>query len=206
MARWNLDFLDLLTALNVAEAKYLLVGGHAVGLYGTPRATKDFDLWVEPSADNAARVVQALRAFGAPLAGIDESLFASAGSGFRMGTPPFRIELLTEVSGLAFGRASSRSRRRSAHPGDERLYISLAGPWLDLAARERCGDGRTSCAMETLNQVFLVVRGLAQSLGTAGMAASFFVREPPRAGGQRWQLAPLRIGQNGYGLAALGKF
>ena len=63
MARWNLDFLDLLTALNAAEAKYLLVGGHAVGLYGTPRATKDFDLSVEPSADNATRVVQALRAF-----------------------------------------------------------------------------------------------------------------------------------------------
>jgi hypothetical protein len=113
MARWNLDFLDLLTALNAAEAKYLLVGGHAVGLYGTPRATKDFDLWVEPSADNAARVVQALRAFGAPLAGIDESLFASTGSGFRMGTPPFRIELLTEVSGLAFGPAWERREIQS---------------------------------------------------------------------------------------------
>lgn len=45
--RWSRDFLDLLTALNDAEARYLLVGGHAVGLYGRPRATKDFDLWVE---------------------------------------------------------------------------------------------------------------------------------------------------------------
>lgn len=113
MAQWNLDFLDLLTGLNAAEAKYLLVGGHAVGLYGRPRATKDFDLWVEPSADNAARVVQAVRAFGAPLSGIDETMFASTGSGFRMGSPPFRIELLTEVSGLSFATAWERREIRS---------------------------------------------------------------------------------------------
>jgi hypothetical protein len=31
MAKWNRDFLDLLTALNDADAKYLLLGGHAVG-------------------------------------------------------------------------------------------------------------------------------------------------------------------------------
>ena len=70
---WSLDFLDLLTALNDAEAKYLLVGGHAVALFGRPRATKDFDLWIEPSPQNARRVLVALRAFGAPLGDLQES-------------------------------------------------------------------------------------------------------------------------------------
>jgi len=37
MIRLPPDFLDLLTALNAAEAKYLLVGGHAVGFHGVPR-------------------------------------------------------------------------------------------------------------------------------------------------------------------------
>src|SRR5580698_4632171 len=100
--RFSADFLDLLTALNDAEAKYLLVGGHAVGFHGRPRATKDFDLWLEASADNAQRVLSALRGFGAPLGDLTESDLAVPGSGFRMGTPPFRIELLTEISGGTF--------------------------------------------------------------------------------------------------------
>jgi len=106
--RYSPDFLDLLTALNAAEARYLLVGGHAVGLYGRPRATKDFDLWIEASPDNASRVMAALRKFGAPLASLTEAELARPGTGFRMGTPPFRIELLTEVSGLSFADAWAR--------------------------------------------------------------------------------------------------
>lgn len=48
--------LDLLTASNAVEAKYMLVGAHAVGLFGRPRATKDIDLRIEASAENARRV------------------------------------------------------------------------------------------------------------------------------------------------------
>lgn len=55
MIRLPPDFLDLLTALNAAEAKYLLVGGHAVAFHGRPRATKDIDVWIEASPENAAR-------------------------------------------------------------------------------------------------------------------------------------------------------
>jgi len=99
------DFLDLLIELNRASAKYLLVGGHAVAFHGRPRATKDFDLWIEASADNARRVVAALSAFGAPLGQLSESDFERPGHGFRMGSPPFRIEILTEISGVEFGHA-----------------------------------------------------------------------------------------------------
>ena len=111
MAKWNRDFLDLLTALNDADAKYLLLGGHAVGLYAVPRATKDFDLWVEASPENARRVVLALQAFGAPLGGVNAEDFSSTGNGFRMGTPPFRIEILTQVSGLEFTDAWTRRKK-----------------------------------------------------------------------------------------------
>jgi len=34
------DFLDLIIELNRADARYLLVGGHAVAVHGRPRATK----------------------------------------------------------------------------------------------------------------------------------------------------------------------
>jgi hypothetical protein len=108
MSHWSPDFLDLLTALNAAEARYLLVGGHAVGLFGRPRATKDFDLWVEASTDNATRIMTALKAFGAPIGSVTEADFATPGSGFRMGSPPYRIEILTVISGVEFADAWAR--------------------------------------------------------------------------------------------------
>lgn len=119
--RWSPDFLDLLTALNAADARYLLVGGHAIGLFGRPRATKDFDLWVEASVENAAKVVSALRAFGAPLGRLAEADFATKGTGFRMGTPPFRIELLTEISGVEFQAAWPR--REEHDLGSVRCHV-----------------------------------------------------------------------------------
>lgn len=131
-ARWSPDFLDLLTALNAADARYMLVGGHAVGIFGRPRATKDFDLWIEASPDNAARVMRALRQFGAPLGDVTEVDFAVLGSGFRMGTPPFRIELLTEISGVAFADAWSRKEMHDLD-GTGCYVISR----LDLLANKR---------------------------------------------------------------------
>jgi hypothetical protein len=41
------------------------VGGFAVMKYGEPRYTKDLDVWVHNSPQNSARVVGALRKFGA---------------------------------------------------------------------------------------------------------------------------------------------
>ena len=43
------DFRDFLRLLNYHNAKYLLVGGYAVGYHGYPRATGDMDIWVEIS-------------------------------------------------------------------------------------------------------------------------------------------------------------
>jgi hypothetical protein len=111
--RWSRDFLDLLTALNAADAKYLLVGGYAVALYGRPRATKDYDLWIEASPANAAKVLRALRDFGAPLGDLSESDLSVPGTGFRMGEPPLRIEILTDVSGLSFEEAWARRETRT---------------------------------------------------------------------------------------------
>ena len=64
------DFEELLSIFNAHEIEYLIVGGHAVMLYTEPRYTKDLDLWVEASKENAAKVFHALAAFGAPLNGL----------------------------------------------------------------------------------------------------------------------------------------
>jgi hypothetical protein len=52
-----------------------------------------------------------LRKFGAPLGDLREQDLAHPGHGFRMGTPPFRIEILTEISGVTFADAWMRRER-----------------------------------------------------------------------------------------------
>lgn len=46
--------------LNAAEARYVIVGATAMQLWGTSRATRDVDVLIEPTPDNASRVLDAL--------------------------------------------------------------------------------------------------------------------------------------------------
>lgn len=57
------EFLRLLTAHEVA---FLLVGGYAVALHGYPRATADFDLWIDLAPDNIERVLRVLGSSASP--------------------------------------------------------------------------------------------------------------------------------------------
>jgi hypothetical protein len=98
----NEDFLDLLSALNDAEARFLIVGAYAVAVHGRPRATGDLDVWVEASPENAARVMKALVSFGAPLHGLTEEDLRIPGIGLHIGLPPRRIDILTAISGVTF--------------------------------------------------------------------------------------------------------
>jgi hypothetical protein len=62
-------------------------------------------VWVDPTPANAPRVVEGLAAFGAPVADISASDFARPGVVFQIGVPPGRIDILTELTGLAFADA-----------------------------------------------------------------------------------------------------
>ena len=99
------DFLDIIRALSDAEVRFLIVGAYAVNVYVDPRATGDLDIWVEPSAANAPRVLRALRDFGAPLSDVSESDFSKPGVTFQIGLAPLRIDILTEISGVTFAEA-----------------------------------------------------------------------------------------------------
>jgi hypothetical protein len=107
------DFLDIVRALSDADARFIIVGAYAVNLYVDPRATGDLDIWVEPSTENAGKVVRALQDFGAPLTGVSESDFAEPGVTFQIGVAPLRIDILTEISGVGFDEAWND---RSMHP------------------------------------------------------------------------------------------
>lgn len=98
----NPDLIDLLESFVAAEVRFLVVGGYAVGFHGHVRATKDLDVWIAADEENAPKVMKALLAFGAPLAGASERDFSTPGIGLRFGMPPLRIEVLTCIDGVTF--------------------------------------------------------------------------------------------------------
>ena len=109
----NPDFVDLLRAFAAADVRFLIVGAYALGFHGRPRATGDLDVWIEASEENAPRVMRALAAFGAPLLDISEADFAREGNVYQIGLPPGRIDILTQLTGLAFDEAwPERARGR----------------------------------------------------------------------------------------------
>lgn len=101
----NPDFRDILFAFSEADVKYLLVGAYAMAAHGQVRATGDIDLWVETSQENAAKVMEALETFGAPLHEIRQDDFEQADVVFQIGVAPRRIDILTSIDGVEYSEA-----------------------------------------------------------------------------------------------------
>jgi hypothetical protein len=108
----NPDFVDLLRAFIAADVRFLIVGAYALALHGRPRATGDLDVWIDATPDNAARVMHALRVFGAPLSDVSVDDFSRPGVTYQIGVVPGRIDILTELTGLTFAEAWPDRMRR----------------------------------------------------------------------------------------------
>ncbi|HEV8231003.1 MAG TPA: hypothetical protein VGQ75_01530 [Thermoanaerobaculia bacterium] len=104
----NPHFSDLLSEFNAARVRYLVVGAHVLSYYGRPRTTGDLDIWVEPSPENAERV---LGEFGAPLEGVSPEDFWTPGTVFQIGIVPSRIDVLTSITGVTFPTAWRQRKR-----------------------------------------------------------------------------------------------
>ena len=104
----NEDYSDMLRCLLDEKVEFLLIGAYAMAVYGYPRATKDIDLWIYASTDNAPRLIRALEVFGAPMQQITEEDFKEIGAIFQIGVAPRRIDLTTLVHGPSFENAWSK--------------------------------------------------------------------------------------------------
>jgi len=101
----NPDYRDILSAFSEENVEYLLVGAYALAAHGLVRATGDIDLWVSASEDNAARIMDALARFGAPLHQIEARDFETPGTVFQIGVAPRRIDILTSIDAVEFEEA-----------------------------------------------------------------------------------------------------
>lgn len=106
--KMNSDFRDLLQALNDAEAEYLVVGGYAVIEHTEPRYTKDIDVWVNGTRQNAERVIEALKKYGAPVGDLSVEYLTSDDAFFQIGVEPVRIDIIVNLTALNFADCWNR--------------------------------------------------------------------------------------------------
>ncbi|MFT3906333.1 MAG: DUF6036 family nucleotidyltransferase [Steroidobacteraceae bacterium] len=118
----NDDYKEMLQCLSEERVEYLLVGAYALAVHGFPRATKDIDVYVGATADNASRLMRALARFGASLTEVSEADFASEGAIFQIGNTPRRIDILTRIDGIEVPTISVEdliaNKRASGGPQD----------------------------------------------------------------------------------------
>jgi predicted nucleotidyltransferase len=126
------DLVEMLSAFEDARVRYLVIGGHAVGVHARPRSTKDLDVWLDPERKNIGRACDALLAFGVPVAIADALRTARRDEIVWMGRAPARVDFLLTIPGATF---ESAWRRRVAVVVDG-VTISVIGRE-DLLANKR---------------------------------------------------------------------
>ena len=121
----NSDFKELLQVFADHEVRYLVVGGYAAIHYSQPRYTKDLDLWIEPTMENARKIARAFLVFDLPMEGFTIDDMADIGFQFFVGCPPCAFDFLTSIKGLDFASAWE-NRVLSDQQGIPIWYLSKA--------------------------------------------------------------------------------
>jgi hypothetical protein len=101
------DFKELLELFNKHKVEYLVVGGYALAFHGAPRFTRDIDLFVRPTRDNAVQILAALAEFGFGSLDLSQEDFTTPGRVVQLGVAPIRIDILTRVTGVPWERADA---------------------------------------------------------------------------------------------------
>jgi hypothetical protein len=85
----SLDVGGLLTALDDAGVRFVVIGGFAVSAHGYPRATKDLDIVPDPEPENLERLASALQTLDAEVLGMEDfaedEVVKPDADGLRMG-------------------------------------------------------------------------------------------------------------------------
>lgn len=71
-------------------------------VHGHPRYTGDLDIWLNPTPENAGKILKCVNEFGFSSYGLTRSDFLKEGNVVQLGYPPLRIDLLTNIDGVTF--------------------------------------------------------------------------------------------------------
>lgn len=140
------DFKDLFALFNKHQINYLIVGGYALAFHGAPRMTGDIDLFVEPSRENARKILKALKEFGFSGTGLKIEDFNQPERVVQLGVPPVRVDILTSLSGVSWKHAY-QSRENGQYGDIDVFYIGKAA---FLANKKAIGRKKDAADIEAL--------------------------------------------------------
>ncbi len=139
-------------ALLAHRAEFVVVGGVAVNAHGFVRNTRDLDVFLRPTVENAGAVFRALSGLGAPLAGMDATDLLMDDAHYQLETEQGRIDLLSSIGEMRFDQVW-RNRISVEIDGVAIPFISVddlienkrqVGRLIDLAEAEQLENVRKS--------------------------------------------------------------
>lgn len=99
------DFDEFIGSLTAHGVEFLIVGAYALACHGAPRFTGDLDIFIKPTLDNADRLLNAVRDFGFPLAGLTPDIVVQDRRMLQMGIEPVQIHVMSSISGVSWDEA-----------------------------------------------------------------------------------------------------
>ncbi len=147
MSSFTTALAEVCDRLNREGARYLVVGGRALQLWGSTRATRDIDILIEPTVDNAARVLRALEqvGFGFAQEWLAEEVVAKPVT--IIGGMP-QVDILTVAWSVHYRNAAPRAVDFTVE-GVTIPTIAID----DLIASKRTGRLQDAADIETLEEI-----------------------------------------------------
>jgi len=133
--------------LNREGARYLVVGGRALQLWGSTRATRDIDILIDPTVENAASVLRALEqvGFGFAKEWLAEEIIAKPVT--IIGDMP-QVDILTIAWSVKYQQAAPRATNFAVE-GVTIPTIAID----DLIASKRTGRLQDAADIEVLEEI-----------------------------------------------------
>lgn len=110
MPEFQKDFEDFISLCNKYELEYLVIGGFAVSVHGYPRTTKDLDVCINKTEENAKKVLAILKDFGFGSLNFKMEDFLKDDMIAQLGYAPIRIDILNDLNGIDFNVAFANRR------------------------------------------------------------------------------------------------
>lgn len=147
MSEYETRVARVCSRLNAENARYLVVGATAMQLWGTTRATQDIDILIDPTVDNARRVLRALASLGLGLASEHLAEDVASRAVTMIGDTP-NVDILTRAWNLTFDEARPRATTFDV----EGVPIPAAAI-ADLIESKRTGRLQDAADIEVLEEI-----------------------------------------------------
>ena len=140
------DYVKLLKLFNKNSVRYCVVGAFAVGFHVRPRYTKDIDILVEPTAENAGRIIKSLNEFGFKSLKFNKKDFTKKNNVIQLGYEPVRIDIINSVGGSNFD-AIWKGRVSGIYGGQKIFFIGMNEL---IKSKKATGRGQDKVDLELL--------------------------------------------------------